>query len=543
VPQLAVARLTTDAQNRAKRLGLAALAGCVTLASFSQALNLATRLAQTSDSVQSFVAAHAVVGGNVLLANWHFPVDNYYFTDVLPYAALEWICGSRPFLLALVPAFFYFLFVCAALLASVRPAQHPRQVLLLLATIALLLGTPVWIGKWNPLLLSDMHMATVVGAFVTIAFCAHVAASRRPNIVFCVALPLLAALTVASDPFSLVFAFGPALATLEIDSIRSRTSLHARLALTLLACGILSGAALPFVLSALDGFSIENDVSTHFIAVPLLGRNLLSVLSGLLTLFGVTTGIEIGWRAILLLILRCSALVIAIAAMARAVRHLFGRTPLFDRLLCAGILTDLAACVVSAQFAKGISGATIWTGGAPMRFLVPVFLFGAVLAAREIPSMLSRLPAARLHPAATAPLALFAAGTVFAGGWLSNTDVRPRWIVNNPPAAAARWLVAHGLTQGVGEYWSANLVTAMSGNGVEVRSVVPQDGKLVSYIWVEDARFYARAPQFMIWKDANNTGVTIAEIRATYAICRMNTVAGYDIAVLRAPPQTSDCDN
>lgn len=234
----------------------------------------------------------------------------------------------------------------------------------------------------------------------------------------------------------------------------------------------------------------------------------------------------------LLLVLRCSAFVIAIAAITRAARHLFGSAPLFDRLLCAGILTDFAACAVSAQFAKGISAGTIWTGGPPMRFLVPVFLFGAVLAARQIPAMLARLPAAPLYQAAAILLTLFAAATVFTGGWLSNTDVQPCWIADNPSAAASRWLRAHALTQGVGEYWSANLVTAMSANGVQVRSVVPQGGTLIPYVWVEDARFYAHAPQFMIWQDANQTGVTLGQVRATYTVGKVESVAGYRIALL-----------
>jgi hypothetical protein len=91
----------------------------------------------------------------------------------------------------------------------------------------------------------------------------------------------------------------------------------------------------------------------------------------------------------------------------------------------------------------------------------------------------------------------------------------------------------------VGEYWSSNLVTAMSSNVLSVRSVAPEDGRLVPYVWSSDASLYAQPPQFAIWQDRNQTGVTTAVVQATYAICRMNLVAGYRIALLAT--RNSEC--
>ena len=510
-------------------LGFRLFTAAIVLAALFRAFDVSSRLAQTSDSAQSFVAAHAVASGNMLLSHWHFPVDDYYFTDTLPYAAFEWIAGSRPTFLALIPALIYTLFFVAALFACVRASRPASRNVPAVAVLSLLLAAPAQIGIWNPLLLSDMHMATVVGAFAALALCARIVTAERPGVVSCIAFLLTVSLTVASDPFSLVFAYGPALAILSVDWLSNAVPSKSGRASILLITGIALGLVLPFAIAALGGFTTENDVSTRFIAVQLLSRNLLSVLFGILTLFGITPDLHLGSRAIFMVIVRSAGLAIVVIAVARAAWHLFGRMQLFDRLLGAGILVDIAACATSAQFAKGITPEDVFSGGPPMRFLVPVFLFGAALAARQVAEMPSTM---RARNTRTAVLASIAVVSVIVVGRLADVQSQPRWTENNAPGDASRWLVTHGLRQGVGEYWSANLITAMSGNKIQVRSVMPIDGRLAPYVWVEDARFYQRAPQFMIWQDANKTGVTMAQVRASFDICRTELIAGYRVAVL-----------
>src|SRR5438477_693309 len=61
----------------------------VTVIALFSALEMSSRLAQTSDSAQGFVVGHAIANGNVFLSGWHFPIDPFYFTDSLPYAFAE----------------------------------------------------------------------------------------------------------------------------------------------------------------------------------------------------------------------------------------------------------------------------------------------------------------------------------------------------------------------------------------------------------------------------------------------------------------------
>jgi hypothetical protein len=165
-----------------------------------------------------------------------------------------------------------------------------------------------------------------------------------------------------------------------------------------------------------------------------------------------------------------------------------------------------------------------------MRYVMPAFLFSAILLGRSISELLAAIRSPRLRALANGVLTALAVTTISAST-LGSTEW-PRWFADNPPAIAARWLQSHGLSQGVGEYWSSNLVTAMSSNVLSVRSVAPEDGRLVPYVWSSDASLYAQPPQFAIWQDRNQTGVTAAAVQATYAICRMDLVAGYRIAVL-----------
>jgi hypothetical protein len=166
-----------------------------------------------------------------------------------------------------------------------------------------------------------------------------------------------------------------------------------------------------------------------------------------------------------------------------------------------------------------------------MRYVMPVVMFGAILGARRVPEMLSALQGARVRAVARGALAPLAVLALCAGALEAPGD-QPRWISHNPPGIAALWLTQRGLTNGDADYWSANIVAAMSRQTLDLRSVVPEDGKVVPYTLSAGAREHGAAPQFMIWQDGTRSGMTLADIRATYPICRVASIAGYRIALL-----------
>jgi len=515
----------------------------VTIVAFFDAYNVASNLTQTSDSSQGFVVGHAITTGNFFLVGWHFPVDNFYFTDAIPYALAQGIVGSRRYLLALIPALVYAVPVLLALVLCFRPGQPSGKNLEPIAATLMLWGVPVRVGAWNPVLMSDMHAATAVAALAALALCASIATVTSGGFVTTLAF-LLVAITVASDPFSLLFAFGPAAAVLAIDAARNRDLPNVRFAFLLLGVAIAVGLLLPWVIARLGGFTTENDVALGFAATRQWSANFVDVMFSVLTLWGINPLNVDGVSDVPTLAIRSGALFFVLFGGVVLVRNLLrgSRVAVLDRLLYAGAALPLAVCVPSAQFAKGVKMDSMWHGGPPMRFLVPTVLFATVLACRQITGALDSVANASLRLA-------FRIAVVGLAGLALLTDVqqsrsgaaRPHWIDQNPAIIAARWLEQHGFSQGVGEYWSANLLTAMSGNTIGVRSVVPENGRLAPYVWVETRAFYASPPQFAIWQEPNQSGVTAAIVRATWPVCATRTVAGYRIALLQFSRKNMTC--
>lgn len=140
----------------------------------------------------------------------------------------------------------------------------------------------------------------------------------------------------------------------------------------------------------------------------------------------------------------------------------------------------------------------------------------------------------------------FATLTVVAGDWRGAVVEPPKgWLENSSPAEVARWLENRRLQQGAGDYWSANLITAISGDRVRVRSVASFRQRLIPYNWVEDVHATNRQAQFMVWREPNPIGVVTAQVRASYSVCRIVLVAGYHVAVLdtHAQGRPSQCRN
>jgi hypothetical protein len=511
------------------------LAAALAFSSLHGALHISMRLVQTSDSAQSFVAGHAIAHGNVLLSGWNVPLDDYYLTDTLPYATLDWLLGPRPFFLALVPALTYAAFVLLTYLLFSPRARGTQQAVENCAAAALMVALPAWIGDWNPLLMSDMHFATVAGSLVALALCCR--AVETPGLGLALALIGVTGAIVASDPFSLVFAFAPALALLGLDALRGRE--RAGIALLVLSAGVLLGLALPPLIALAGGFTTEDITVAGLAGWPLVARNLTVVLAGFTSLFGANPFSGSGSP---LLAVRAIALVVAVSAVAETVLRLFApdRAHLFDRLLCAGILCVLAACAFSGQFGKGITPDAFRTGGPPMRYVMPAAVFAAVVGARRLPSWLAALAHARARVAARVAL-LSCAVLLIVGDWTATEGPASPWIRNSPAQAVGDWLANRGLTSGVGEYWSANVVAAMSANAVQIGSVAVQDNRLAPYVLAADTNWFASSPDFVLWRDRNPTGVTFDEVHATYDVCRTVVVAGYRVAILRRAAHQAGC--
>lgn len=501
---------------------------------------IATHIYQNSDTVQGLLTGNSVASGNLLLSGWHLAPDNFLFTDTLPYAGFELFLGPRAKLIPLVPALTYTLIAFAALLACIRPSRPAAQNLAGAAVILLVLGIPPYIGHWDPILLSNHHLGTVLGALVALMICARLATGqRRTSISAVAAFVLVGIATIASDPFSLAFCFFPSLLVLATDLVLQRGNLQrqrlvAAIGLTL-AIGL--GILLPHAILWSGGFVTDPSGLVLGFATPSqMGRNLEAVACGLLKFFGAKPfAPEIGFIDRSAALMRCAVIALIVLAMLRAIwQVIVGKAHLFDWMLTASILAVLPICVVSQQFALGVVGADVWQTPS-QRYLTPVVFFSAVLAGRQLPQLFASLPTRSARITSSVLLALLSASilTLYCKQ-ITNLAATPDFISKSPSRQVGLWLEQHGLNQGVGGYWSASIVTAMTDGAVKVSPVMCLKNKLVPFLWATDDRWYGQHPQFVIWYyQGDPSGLNLDVVRATYGrVDRLIDVDGYRVAVI-----------
>jgi hypothetical protein len=155
-------------------------------------------------------------------------------------------------------------------------------------------------------------------------------------------------------------------------------------------------------------------------------------------------------------------LALAAAGLAVAIAIFFTRR--MDRvsqIIVAGILATVAAGILGTEL-PALSHAH------EVAILLP---FGAVLAGRMLPGLVTGLVPARWHPGRFAVPVLAAwlacglAALCYAATW---GPLAP------PNQALANWLVEHKYTEGLASYWQANSTTVTSGGKVIVATITPQ---------------------------------------------------------------------
>jgi hypothetical protein len=310
---------------------------------------------------------------------------------------------------------------------------------------------------------------------------------------------------VASDPFTLVFAFAPAVLVLLTDIALSGGN----------GKGIGLAANRSRLLGLWNdhprggpstrGFETERILSLSFVAPEKLGDNIEALFFGLFYsadayIFG-KEPLNIETVAHLA---RLSAWILGVISVVSSfpqiIRH--WKRFLLNRFLLASILTLVLACLLSEQFSLDLT-ADIFRGGRGRIYISPVIILGAVLVARAIPRAGTWPPTRRLRIAAQSALVVVSAGLLMAqSATMLRLASSPSWVAANPYAEVGRWLEARGLTQGVGGYFDSTIIRALTSGKVSVNAfMVGDNGRLEPFVFDTDGHFYtdAAAPMFAIW--------------------------------------------
>jgi hypothetical protein len=517
---------------------------------------VAKQTPQNSDSVQGFMEAQSILHGNLLLSGWHLTNDNYVFTDTPFFIAYEGLFGARTDALMVAPTVIYMLILVVCLAASVRSPKPSRHNVVALATIVLLIGLPALrapsadpLAPSSPLFLADFHAASILFSLVALILVSRLAeaASIRSRPFLASTLALTCVIAVASDPYTLFFALGPAVFVLLCDVALSG---GARKDVGLAAIVVVStaiGMALPRLISLLGGFGIWDIYSLKFVAPEKLWTNIQALFFGLLySADAYVFGKDPFESETIMHLARLFGWVLGVITIIWNYRRVlrYWRRSLLDRLLFASIVTLTLQCIFSDQFSFDLT-ADIFHGGRGRVYIMPIVIMGAILIARAIPVAAPQQPMRRLQIAAQSALVAISAGALMAHVTRSLTMLSsPAWVKANPYLDAGRWLEANGLTQGVGGYFDSSIIRALTKGRVSVNAVSAEPGgRLEPFVFDTDAHFYrgGETPMFVIWRTGDDPfdwyRVNADTVKATYGSpTRIEHLpGGFEIEILREP--------
>lgn len=484
---------------------------------------IARQLTLNSDEVQSFLAAQSILHGHVLLAGWHLSVDNFFFDDTIPFVIMEGVFGSRIAEIPVFAAILHMAVVTVALIACMRQRGPRRRRLIPLAVIMLLLGAPP-AGITLPMLLPGLHGTGLVLSLLALLCLARMArpGGLRRRYVACFLLAACPA--IASDPFTLIYAFGPALLVLFWACLAAPAPPRPAVLTGLVLAATAIGMATPRVIGVAGGFHLEPTLTFGFVRPEQLAHNAAGLVFGFLdgagaNVFGrdieniatLTSGARFaGWV--------CGGMAVIVSW--RIPRQAFPVT--LDRLLLAGCAVLAGACLTSRMFGSAMDGTPMIGTQESTRHLTPLIVFGAILAARAMGGALAALPTRRSRAAGMVALAACSAGLLAGHEAMAIRLFRsPSWISSNPQTSLGQYLLSRRLTCGVANFWDSNIVTALSDGRVTIRAVAgPPLGPLKPFLWLSDEAWYARLdhPQFAVWRTGMQDWlhVTGETVRATY---------------------------
>jgi hypothetical protein len=513
-------------------------------------LTLASRHAVVGDSDGATIVLEgkAMASGHLLLHGWTLSLDSFWTLDALPNMLATSVLGLRPLLLNLVPAALSALVVlCGALLAR-RGVAGAAAVSASAAVVAVLALPGHAMAAFY--LRGGMHVGTTLACLLS--FAALVRNAQSPNrgrrtAWWAVSVVLLGA-GIVGDLQVLALGVVPVLLAGVSAALRTR---RWRAGASAVGAAVASGAlamTADAILRSAGGFRvvggdsrapssmwIENVRRAGTDVARLLGAG-----SGPLGTGGVPAGLQA--VHVVTVVVMGAGVLWAVGSLLRGivsgpeargrreaeVRHelpeLRSRSREWPGLVADRLLEDALLFGALADLAVFVVLDT-GTGVSAYRFLLAGLVFGAVLSGRMVGQFAEWLAErrtgdvsarARGRPALTATAL---AGVAVLSAFCVGFALTLRGAVPARPAEAlASLLEAHGLHDGVGDYWSASVTTVDSGGKVDVRPVVADaSGRLVRYARESGASWYGNAQfRFVVFDTAVPYGVSAAAASSTF---------------------------
>lgn len=470
------------------------LAGLGTLAgSFALLVDLSRHaVVENSDSATVALEGQAMLHGNLLLNHWTISLDSFWSIDAIFNGLMIGLLGLGARLVNFVPALLAVLVIAVGSRCASLDSPRSRSVaaIAFVASVLLLPGHALSLfflqGPW--------HVGTALWCLV--AFLALRTGefnwSWGVGVVFLAAglLGDIQALALGVVP---VFVAGLA-AMARRRRVRSGLSLLVSAPAAVVLALLLREVAL-----SLGTFTFKE--AHHTAHLVRMEHSVGHLVAWTLALFGVTPG-PYGGPHITPILEAAHALVLAVVvlgvlyALSLLVRAVIShdadaneddRRSRTDDMLLFAVIGDVGLF----EFLT-LSNNVLYA-----RYLTAGLIFSTVLTAR----MLARVPATTWNRRQVIGIGAGIALTLVA--LVANVLVELRAPApTSPVTALQRYLVAHHLTRGIGDYWAASVVTLDSGGRVTVRPVVANlhhqivpDGRQADSSWYATGNF-----QFLVYQ-------------------------------------------
>jgi hypothetical protein len=497
---------------RVRLLGIAATAsGGALLFAFCERLSAVAPL--TSDSANAVLQGQAIAGGNVLLRGWTLSRASFLATDLPFYAVSVALRGASPQAAHDAGAAIYTLLVLSACWLA-RGQARGRDAMARMAIPLLLLVAAASGAAAHIVLLGPFHVGTAL-----LLVLALIVVDRASDRLLGVAIVwALLTLAVLSDMLAIFVGVVPLTFVCGARLLRRRHPRRPAAALLLaVALALPSAAALAWTVHGLGGFATL-PLQGGFARIEDMPRNLTLTAKGTLFVFGVELFAQPLTAATLVTMVRLAGLLLVAAIWWRTIRSLRGdeRVDVVTQTLAAGVVVNAAAYLFSNQPADLDSS----------RYLVPLLVFGAVLAGRRGADWLWR---GRFRIPAFAVVLAYAGVLTYAG--VAAVSLRAPAAVNEE-VAVGDFLEREHLTYGVSGYWNASSVTVVTGGRVRVRAINVNGGTACPFRWEaadawydpsvpgNDARFVLRDTSELRWPDGQSTEAVFGPPSRLYRVGR-----------------------
>lgn len=478
-------------------------------------------VAGNSDGATVVLEGKSLSSGHLTLGGWALSLDSFWSVDALVYTVAVAVAGVRAALLNAVPAL-----IAVAVIALGAVLARERRTggagLAAVVTVVALLGLPSR-GLATFWLQGPLHVGTMLWCLVAFAGLGR----RRPGWRWWAVSVLFLAAGLLGDLQTLALGVLPVFLAGLVAMRRCRDrragygQTGAAVAAVVLALVIHKAATVvgTFVIAKANPTTHLAQLVPNAIHIFSYGAGLLGLVAGPFSDGGVPLALRLAHvvgTAVLLaaVVLAAAQLVRAVVAPPRAAPAP-GLTQASDLaepwrledLLVLAFFGDLGLFVL-LPLNNDLNYA---------RYLTAAVITGSILAGRLVGRWAGQLP--RLGKDATVRAAAVVGALVLAAYAVSFgiTLVQPP--VPRPARQLATFLARHRLDNGIGDYWSASLVTVESDAAVAVRPVVAtSNGTIVRYQKQSSARWYVgQRFSFLVYDTAVPWGgVNAASARSSF---------------------------